>query len=101
MAGRTRTRNGQPRPTCEMVRKNHRCTTIPLKGWRYCPHHHEIAARKLASQWERDLDRHSTTVKIKLPDLGKTLNDLDHEERAALGHLISWQHHDLELPTAD
>ncbi len=101
MAGRSRTRRGLPKPRCEHTNdRGTRCQTIPATGYRHCPHHHLLETRKLASQWEHALDQHHTTINIRLPALGKTLFDLSHEERTALGYLVTWQHPDLELPAA-
>jgi len=101
MTGRHRNRLGLPKPACEMIVNQTRCKTIPASNWRYCPPHHAVIARQMASQWERDLDRHkTTTIDVRLPDLNKPLKDLDIHEQAALAQLILWQHDDLELPTA-
>ena len=92
MAGRHRSRNGIPKPTCLL------CTTIPAAGWTYCPHHHEQETQRLAATWERELDRHQKTVEVQLPQLGKPLSQLTRVEQAALGRLIAWEHHDMVTP---
>ncbi|MBA2462646.1 MAG: hypothetical protein H0V45_12925 [Actinobacteria bacterium] len=96
MAGRHRNRTGQPKPTCAMETKGLRCTTITAAGWRYCPHHHVIAARNLAAQWLDSPDDQKTELVIRLPDLGRPLNQLEHEEREAFAILAGWQHPELE-----
>lgn len=97
MAGRERSRLGLPKPLCRAAD----CRSVPANaGWTYCTYHFEREVQRLAVRWEQLVDKHGTKAMVRLPPIGKAVGELDREESAALGRLLSWQLHDLVLPTA-
>jgi hypothetical protein len=61
------------------------CDGIVMKGWRFCPHH----VLSVSARFARELHGVEGSVEVRVPRLGRRLDELEREELLGLGLFLA------------